>query len=97
MELRCFFVKDARLKEVLASLQCHDTYSRLCKDRQVPAVEQSEFLSLCQLVESRGLVGLKHSKDTRQTKVSSLTLNGVVADAGLIPPDKISSLLHKHH
>ena len=32
-------------------------------------VNHSECLSLCQLIESRGILGLKKHKDARQTKV----------------------------
>uniref|UniRef100_H2YCD3 Cell division control protein n=1 Tax=Ciona savignyi TaxID=51511 RepID=H2YCD3_CIOSA len=47
----------------------HETYSSICKDRQVPAVSQSEFFSLCQLVEARGIISVKKNKQIRQTKI----------------------------
>ncbi|KAL6111126.1 cdc6 [Pungitius sinensis] len=47
----------------------HEAYSRLCLRRQVSAVAQSECLSLCGLLESRGIFSLKKAKEARLTKV----------------------------
>ncbi|KAJ4918388.1 hypothetical protein JOQ06_003972 [Pogonophryne albipinna] len=47
----------------------HEVYSRLCSQRQVSAVGQSECLSLCGLLESRGVFALKKAKEARLTKV----------------------------
>ena len=35
----------------------------------MPTVDQSEFMSLCSLIEARGIMGMKRGKDTRQAKV----------------------------
>ncbi|MBN3312889.1 CDC6 protein, partial [Atractosteus spatula] len=48
----------------------HEVYSRLCRQRQVSAVAPGECLSLCTLLESRGVFGLKKAKEARLTKVS---------------------------
>ncbi|XP_010725186.1 cell division control protein 6 homolog [Meleagris gallopavo] len=48
----------------------HDAYSRVCRQQQLPAVDQAECLSLVTLLESRGVLELKRAKDTRLTKVS---------------------------
>lgn len=50
--------------------QLHEVYSRLCAQRQVSGVGQGECLSLCSLLESRGIVALKKAKEARLTKVS---------------------------
>ncbi|XP_013887183.1 cell division control protein 6 homolog [Austrofundulus limnaeus] len=47
----------------------HEVYSRLCAQRQVCAVGQGECLSLCSLLESRGVFALKKAKEARLTKV----------------------------
>ncbi|KAI2659394.1 hypothetical protein H4Q32_023692 [Labeo rohita] len=47
-----------------------EVYSKLCKQRQVGGVGQTECLSLCSLLESRGIFTLKKAKDARMTKVS---------------------------
>ncbi|XP_004633781.1 cell division control protein 6 homolog [Octodon degus] len=48
----------------------YEAYSNVCRKQQVAAVDQSECLSLAGLLESRGIVGLKKSKEVRLTKVS---------------------------
>ncbi|OXB63673.1 hypothetical protein ASZ78_008988, partial [Callipepla squamata] len=48
----------------------HDTYSRVCRRQQLSAVDQAECLSLLTLLESRGVLELRRTKDTRLTKVS---------------------------
>lgn len=49
--------------------QLHEVYSRLCAHRQVSAAGQGECLSLCSLLESRGIFALKKAKEARLTKV----------------------------
>lgn len=51
--------------------QLHEVYSRLCAQRQVSAVGQGECLSLCSLLESRGIFALKKAKEARLTKVQT--------------------------
>lgn len=48
----------------------HEAYSRMCAQRQVASVGQGECLSLCGLLESRGIFGLKKAKEARLTKIS---------------------------
>uniref|UniRef100_A0A6Q2XX10 Cell division control protein 6 homolog n=1 Tax=Esox lucius TaxID=8010 RepID=A0A6Q2XX10_ESOLU len=48
----------------------HEVHSRLCAKRQVGGVGQGECLSLCGLLESRGIFALKKAKEARLTKVS---------------------------
>ncbi|KAJ8377377.1 hypothetical protein AAFF_G00261060 [Aldrovandia affinis] len=48
----------------------HEVYSRLCTQRQVGGVAQGECMSLCSLLESRGIFSLKKAKEARLTKVS---------------------------
>ena len=49
--------------------QLHEVYSRLCTKRQVGGVAQGECLSLCSLLESRGIFALRKAKEARLTKV----------------------------
>ena len=53
-------------------LQLHDSYCRVCKKRDVSPTDQSEFIGLCQLLETRGLISLKKAKDARMIKVSTI-------------------------
>ncbi|CAL8328976.1 unnamed protein product [Merluccius merluccius] len=74
----------------------HEVYSRLCAKRQVGGVGQGECLSLCSLLESRGVFGLRKAKEARLTKVflkieerdvenalKDRTLLGSILEAGL--------------
>ncbi|KAI1887125.1 hypothetical protein AGOR_G00202910 [Albula goreensis] len=47
----------------------HESYSRLCAQRHVGSVGQGECLSLCSLLETRGIFSLKKAKEARLTKV----------------------------
>ncbi|KAK7071764.1 AAA ATPase, partial [Halocaridina rubra] len=47
----------------------HDVYTRICRKRSIPVMDQSEFVSLCTLLESRGMLQLKRSKEIRNCKV----------------------------
>ena len=51
-------------------LQLYESYTKVCKKRQVPSVSQSEFHSLSDLVESRGIITIKKAKQLRQSQVS---------------------------
>ncbi|XP_030852856.1 cell division control protein 6 homolog [Strongylocentrotus purpuratus] len=61
-------VKEGKSREVTLG-KVHDTYCKICASRKVAPVDQSEFLSLCQLIETRGVLALKKSKDARQIKM----------------------------
>uniref|UniRef100_H3CLC8 Cell division control protein n=1 Tax=Tetraodon nigroviridis TaxID=99883 RepID=H3CLC8_TETNG len=61
-------VRSGRSREVVLG-KLHEVYSRLCARQQVSAVGQGECLSLCSLLESRGIFALKKAKEARLTKV----------------------------
>ena len=51
-------------------LNLQDVYSRVCGQWQVKSEGgQSEFVGLCQVLESCGLVRVKRARETRLTKV----------------------------
>ncbi|XP_061771512.1 cell division control protein 6 homolog isoform X2 [Nerophis ophidion] len=60
--------RGGKSKEVLLG-KLHEVHSRLCAQRQVGGVNQAECLSLCSLLESRGVFALKKAKEARLTKV----------------------------
>ncbi|ESP01899.1 hypothetical protein LOTGIDRAFT_138836, partial [Lottia gigantea] len=62
-------LKTGKAKEVPMG-KLHETYRKLCAKRQIAPIDQSEFYSLCELLESRGLMGLKKAKEARLAKVS---------------------------
>lgn len=62
--------KHGKLKEVTFG-KLHDTYSKVCRRRDVVPTDQSEFLNVCTLLETRGILSLKKAKnDCRTSKVS---------------------------
>ncbi|XP_068930324.1 cell division control protein 6 homolog [Petaurus breviceps papuanus] len=61
--------RQLKAKEVTLG-KLYEAYSKVCRKQQVAAVDQSECLSLSGLLETRGILGLKKSKETRFTKVS---------------------------
>ncbi|XP_020784298.1 LOW QUALITY PROTEIN: cell division control protein 6 homolog [Boleophthalmus pectinirostris] len=61
-------IRNGKSKEVPLG-KLHEAYSRLCARRQVGAAGQSECLSLCSLLESRGIFALKKAKEARLTKI----------------------------
>ncbi|XP_054634238.1 cell division control protein 6 homolog [Dunckerocampus dactyliophorus] len=60
--------RSGKSREVLLG-KLHEVHSRLCAQRQVGGVSQAECLSLCTLLESRGVFALKKAKEARLTKV----------------------------
>lgn len=76
-------------------LQLHEVYSRVCSQRQVSAVGQSECLSLCSLLESRGIFALKKAKEARLTKVPTRQHAFVTFSSHLLLNGRVRvSLLH---
>lgn len=61
-------LRPSKVKEVTLG-KLHDAYSKVCRSQQMSGADQSECLSLCSLLESRGIVWLKQSKEARLTKV----------------------------
>lgn len=62
-------VKEGKKRETTLG-KLHEIYCKICQRRQVPSVDQSEFFSICQLIETRGIMEIKSAKDTRQTKIN---------------------------
>ncbi|XP_020377331.2 cell division control protein 6 homolog [Rhincodon typus] len=61
--------RHSKVKEVTLG-KLSDTYSKICRQHQMTGVDQSECLSLCSLLESRGILSLKRSKEARLCKVA---------------------------
>ncbi|XP_051966916.1 cell division control protein 6 homolog [Xyrauchen texanus] len=61
-------IRNGKSKEVQLGKLC-EVHSKLCKQRQVGGVGQTECLSLCSLLESRGIFTLKKAKEARLTKI----------------------------
>ncbi|XP_076763867.1 cell division cycle 6 [Xylocopa sonorina] len=48
----------------------HEVYKKVCKKRNIHAVDGSEFYSLCSLIETRGILKLTKKKEPRLSKVN---------------------------
>nr|KAG5713468.1 hypothetical protein BaRGS_025016 [Batillaria attramentaria] len=48
----------------------YESYCKVCRRQQMAPVDQSEFHSLCVLLEARGIIGMKKAKDTRSIKLT---------------------------
>ncbi|KAL4217460.1 AAA ATPase [Mactra antiquata] len=62
-------LKQGKMKEVTAG-KLHETYCKVCKNRQMSGVDQSEFQGILTLLESRGMMGIKKAKETRMNKIT---------------------------
>ncbi|PSN37791.1 hypothetical protein C0J52_13365 [Blattella germanica] len=61
-------IKKGRSKDVTLG-KLHEVYKRVCNKKNLMAVDQAEFLSLCQLVETRGILRVQGKKEARLSKV----------------------------
>ncbi|CAG9858397.1 unnamed protein product [Phyllotreta striolata] len=50
----------------------HDVYKRVCGKRKIGSVDQAEFVGLCSLIETRGILSITNKKEPRLNKVSLL-------------------------
>lgn len=62
-------LKKARNKDVTLG-RLHEVYRRVCAKRNLSVVDQAEFVSLCSLLETRGIVKVVGKKEPRLNKVS---------------------------
>ncbi|XP_066138337.1 cell division control protein 6 homolog [Euwallacea fornicatus] len=61
-------LKKAKNKDITVG-KLHEIYSRVCSKRNLSAVDQAEFVGLCSLIETRGIIRLSGKKEPRQHKV----------------------------
>lgn len=61
-------MKNEKNKDVSLG-KLHDVYRRICGKRNLNAVDQMEFVGLCELIETRGLVKVVKKKEPRLSKI----------------------------
>lgn len=61
-------LKKAKNKDVTVG-KLHEVYKRVCSKRNILAVDQSEFIGLCTLIETRGIIRISGKKEPRLNKV----------------------------
>ncbi|KAK0180380.1 hypothetical protein PV327_006024 [Microctonus hyperodae] len=59
----------SRNKDVTVS-KLHQVYEKVCKKRNIHSVDMSEFVGLCSLIESRGVLRIIGKKEIRLSKVN---------------------------
>jgi len=94
--LICTFLlmtKERNTKEVVLG-KFHDTYCKICTRRKVSQLGQEDFLGLCNILETRGLLGIKRAKDTRMMKVT-LKIDEKEVDYALQDKTLLSSILQE--
>ncbi|XP_071526907.1 cell division control protein 6 homolog [Panulirus ornatus] len=84
-------LKHARSKDVTLG-KFHEVHARICKKRQMPGMDQSEFLSMCTLLESRGMLQVKRAKEIRSSKII-LRLNAEEAEQTLGDRNLLANIL----
>ncbi|CAH3024145.1 unnamed protein product [Porites evermanni] len=94
--LICTFLlmtKERNTKEVVLG-KFHDTYCKICTRRKVSQLGQEDFLGLCNILETRGLLGIRRAKDTRMMKVT-LKIDEREVDYALQDKTLLSSILQE--
>ncbi|KAL5005832.1 hypothetical protein ScPMuIL_016990 [Solemya velum] len=85
-------LKEGKMKEVTLG-KLHETYCKICKKRQMAAVDNSEFQGVCTLLESRGILGIKKAKESRLAKIT-LKLDERELEHTLQDKVLVSTILH---
>ncbi|KAJ8981216.1 hypothetical protein NQ317_004158 [Molorchus minor] len=62
-------LKKAKNKDVTVG-KLHEVYRRVCSKRNLLAVDQAEFVGLCSLIETRGIIRVTGRKEPRLNRVS---------------------------
>lgn len=55
---------------IIIIFQLHEVYKKVCKKRNIHAVDASEFYNLCSLIETRGILKLMRRKESRLAKIN---------------------------
>lgn len=78
------FSKFSKKKEVEVT-KCHQIFVRICTKKSIAVENSSEFLSMCQLLESKGLLTLKTVKDVKKISLSvdEDEINRIMTDKNL--------------
>lgn len=74
----------------------HDVYKKVCQKRNIGAIGLSEFLSLCLLLETRGIIKIIKKKETRFQQIE-LQWNEEEVSTALKDKLMITSILNEKH
>jgi len=79
-------------KEVTMS-RLHETYSKVCKKRNMTSAGLSETVTMASLLESRGFLSIKSAKQTKDSKIS-LRIDEDEVEAAMKDKTLLSGILH---
>lgn len=52
------------------SFQLYEVYRKVCKKRNISAVDNSDFVNMCSLIETRGILRVVGKKEARLCKIN---------------------------
>lgn len=61
-------LKKGKNKDVTVG-KLHEVYRKVCSKRNLSAIDQSEFVGLCSLIETRGMIRIQGKKEPRLNRV----------------------------
>lgn len=61
-------LKKAKNKDITVG-KLHEVYKKVCSKRNLLSVDQSEFIGLCTLIETRGMIRISGKKEPRLSKI----------------------------
>lgn len=70
----------------------HDVYKKVCTKRNLMALDQAEFMSLCSLVEVRGIIRIQKKKESRLSRIT-LQWDGEEVNSALKDKQLIAAIL----
>lgn len=47
----------------------HGVYVKVCNKRGIPSIDESEFIGMCSLIETKGIIRMIKNKVARLTKI----------------------------
>ncbi|CAH1104483.1 unnamed protein product [Psylliodes chrysocephalus] len=80
-------LKNVKNKDITVG-KLHEVYRRVCDKRKISSVDQAEFVGLCSLIETRGIIHINRKKEQRLNKVELMwdeeEVRGALRDQQLI-------------
>lgn len=72
-------LKNGKKRDILVG-KLHELYKKICLKSNITAVDQSEFVGLCSLIETRGIIKIQGKKTPQLNKVCLMWDEDEVAD-----------------
>jgi len=88
-------VKNEKNKDITIG-RLHDVYKKVCKNRNFQSIDLSEFLNLCLLVETRGILRITKKKEPRFHRIH-LQWDEDEVFASLRDKQMITNILNERH